>query len=172
MTYGSGCWVVKKKDENKLNSAEMRMLRWARGKTRLDHIRKEAHVKPVETFLEIGSFEKDQRSRYDMSQSGYVPSWTCPEVTMSRNGYVPKRLCPETAMSRNGYVPKPLCPEVAMSRNGYVPKRLSRSGYVPKRLCPETSGALSPTPLVRLSYNFGFGAMGSQTTCIPSFIKI
>ena len=46
-----------KEDESKLNSAEMRMLRWARGKTRLDHIRnedirKEAHVKPVETFLE------------------------------------------------------------------------------------------------------------------------
>ena len=52
MTYGSECWAVKKKDENKLNSAEMGMLRWARGKTRLDHIRKEAHVKPVETFLE------------------------------------------------------------------------------------------------------------------------
>ena len=57
MTYGSECWAVKKKDENKLNSAEMRMLRWARGKTRLDHIRnediwKEAHVKHVETFLE------------------------------------------------------------------------------------------------------------------------
>ena len=33
------------------------MLRWARGKTRLDYIRnedirKEAHIKPVETFLE------------------------------------------------------------------------------------------------------------------------
>ena len=32
------------------------MLRWARGKTKLDHrnedIRKKAHVKPVETFLE------------------------------------------------------------------------------------------------------------------------
>ena len=33
------------------------MLRWARGKTRLDHIRnedigKEAHINPVETFLE------------------------------------------------------------------------------------------------------------------------
>ena len=57
MTYGSECWAVKKKDENKLNSAEMRMLRWAREKTRLDHIRnedirKEADVKPVETFLE------------------------------------------------------------------------------------------------------------------------
>ena len=57
MTYGSEWWAVKKKDENKLNSAEMRMLRWARGKTRLDHIRnedirKEAHVKPVATFLE------------------------------------------------------------------------------------------------------------------------
>ena len=57
MTYGSECWAVKKKDEKKLNSAEMRMLRWARRKTRLDHIRnedirKEAHVKPVESFLE------------------------------------------------------------------------------------------------------------------------
>ena len=25
MAYGSECWAVKKKDENKLNSAEMRM---------------------------------------------------------------------------------------------------------------------------------------------------
>ena len=41
-----------------------------------------------------------------MSRSGYVPSWTCPEVAMSRNGYVPIRLCPKVAMSRNGYVPK------------------------------------------------------------------
>ena len=57
MTYGSEYWAVKKKYDNKLNSAEMRMLRWARGKTRLDHIRnedtrKEADVKPIETFLE------------------------------------------------------------------------------------------------------------------------
>ena len=41
MTYGSECWAVKKKDENEINSAEMRMLRWARGKARLDHIRNE-----------------------------------------------------------------------------------------------------------------------------------
>ena len=57
MTYGSECWALKKNDENKLNSAEMRMLRWPRAKTRLDHfrnedIRKEAHVNPVETFIE------------------------------------------------------------------------------------------------------------------------
>ena len=57
MTYGSECWAVKKKDENKLNSAEMRMVRWARGKTWLNHIRnedirKKAHIKSVETFLE------------------------------------------------------------------------------------------------------------------------
>ena len=38
MMYGSECWAAKKKDENKLNSAEMGMLRWPRGKTRLDHI--------------------------------------------------------------------------------------------------------------------------------------
>ena len=62
MTYGSECWAVKKKDVSKLNSAEMRMLRWARGKTRLDHIRnedirKEADVKPVETFLENKSLK-------------------------------------------------------------------------------------------------------------------
>ena len=57
MTCGSECWAVKKKDESKLNSAEMRMFRWARGKTRLDHIRnedirKDAHVTTVDTFLE------------------------------------------------------------------------------------------------------------------------
>ena len=57
MTYGSEYWAVKKKDENKLNSAEIRMLRRARGYTRLDHIRnedirKEGHVKPVAAFLE------------------------------------------------------------------------------------------------------------------------
>ena len=41
MTYGSVYWAVKMKDQNRLNSAEMRMLRWARGKTMLDHIRNE-----------------------------------------------------------------------------------------------------------------------------------
>ena len=57
MTYGSEYWAVKKRDESKRNSAEMRMLRWATVKTKLDHIRnedtrKDAHINPVETFLE------------------------------------------------------------------------------------------------------------------------
>ena len=57
MTNGSECWTMKKKYENKLNSAEVRMLRWVRGKTRLDHIRnedirREAHITHVETLLE------------------------------------------------------------------------------------------------------------------------
>ncbi len=65
MTYGSECWAVKKKDENKLNSTEMRMLRWARGKTRLDHIRNEDIRK---TFLEnkrlqwFGHFVRRERN--------------------------------------------------------------------------------------------------------------
>ena len=57
VTYGSEWWAVKNKDENKLYLAEMRMLIWARGNVRLDNIRnedirKEAHLKPVEMFLE------------------------------------------------------------------------------------------------------------------------
>ena len=57
MTYDSEHWAVKKKDESKLNSAETRMLRWARGNTRLDHIRnddirKEAHIKRMDSFME------------------------------------------------------------------------------------------------------------------------
>ena len=51
------CWAIKTKGESKLNSAEMRILGWARGKTRVDHIRnedirKEAQMKPVDTFME------------------------------------------------------------------------------------------------------------------------
>ena len=30
MAYGAECWAVRKKDENRLHLAEMRMLRWVR----------------------------------------------------------------------------------------------------------------------------------------------
>ena len=56
MVYGAECWAVRKKEERKLHTTEMRMLRWARGNTRLDHVRnvdiwKEAHMYPMAEFL-------------------------------------------------------------------------------------------------------------------------
>ena len=56
MVYGAESWVVRKKKERKLHITEMRMLRWARGKTRLDHVRnvdiwKEARMYPMAEFL-------------------------------------------------------------------------------------------------------------------------
>ena len=56
MVYGAECWAVRKKEERKLHTTEMRMLRWARGKTRLDHVRNvdiwnEAHMYPMAEFL-------------------------------------------------------------------------------------------------------------------------
>ena len=56
MVYGAECWAVRKKEERKFHTTEMRMLRWARGKTRLDHVRNvdiwnEAHMYPMAEFL-------------------------------------------------------------------------------------------------------------------------
>ena len=39
--YGADTWAVKKAQENKLDVAEMRMLRWMSGVTKLDRIRNE-----------------------------------------------------------------------------------------------------------------------------------
>ena len=39
MVYVAEYWAVRNKEERKLHTTEMRMLRWARGKTRLDHVR-------------------------------------------------------------------------------------------------------------------------------------
>ncbi|KAD6796202.1 hypothetical protein E3N88_07098 [Mikania micrantha] len=41
MLYGIDCWPIKKIHERKLEAAEMRMLRWMCGHTRLDRIRNE-----------------------------------------------------------------------------------------------------------------------------------
>ena len=56
MVYGAEWRAVRKKEERKLHTTEMRMLRWARGKTRLDHVRnvdiwKEACMYPMAEFL-------------------------------------------------------------------------------------------------------------------------
>ncbi|KAJ8733615.1 hypothetical protein PYW07_014166 [Mythimna separata] len=39
--YGSECWAVKKMDEKRVHVAEMRMLRWMCGVTRMDKVRYE-----------------------------------------------------------------------------------------------------------------------------------
>ena len=39
MVYDAECLAVRKKEWRKLHTTEMRMLRWARGNTRLDHVR-------------------------------------------------------------------------------------------------------------------------------------
>ena len=56
MVYGAEYWAVRKKEERKLHTNEMRMQRWAREKTRLDHVRnvdiwKEAHMYPMAKLL-------------------------------------------------------------------------------------------------------------------------
>ena len=58
MTYGAECWAVRKKDENTLRVAEMRMLRWIRSKTIKDHVRnqiiqEDAKVCQMSTFLRV-----------------------------------------------------------------------------------------------------------------------
>ncbi|CAH0703262.1 unnamed protein product [Spodoptera exigua] len=41
LLYGSECWALKKTDEKRLHVAEMRMLRWMCGVTRMDKVRNE-----------------------------------------------------------------------------------------------------------------------------------
>ncbi|PKA63692.1 hypothetical protein AXF42_Ash016976 [Apostasia shenzhenica] len=47
MIYGAECWPAKKKHTNKINVAEMRMLRWMCGYTRKDRMRNEYIRKKV-----------------------------------------------------------------------------------------------------------------------------
>ena len=56
MEHGAECWAVRKKEDRKLHTTEMRILWWARGNTRLDYVRnvdiwKEAHMYPMADFL-------------------------------------------------------------------------------------------------------------------------
>ena len=74
----------------------MSMLKWTRWKTRLDHIRnedigKEAHIKPVETFL-----EKKRRNIFHLKCSRRERNHICVslprlEVSRRRSGGRPKK---------------------------------------------------------------------------------
>ena len=57
MVYGAECWVVRKKDERKLHTTEIRMLRWIRRKTRLDH------VISVDVYMERGMYPMAEFTR-------------------------------------------------------------------------------------------------------------
>ena len=77
--YGAECWAVRKNEERKLHTTEMCMLRWARGKTRLDHVRnvdiwKEAHVYPMAEFL------REKRLRW----FGHVQRWDKDDATRKK----------------------------------------------------------------------------------------
>ena len=41
LLYGTECWTIKKQHTHKISVAEMRMLRWMCGKTRINKIRNE-----------------------------------------------------------------------------------------------------------------------------------
>ena len=56
MVYGSECWALRKQEEQRLHTTEMKMLRWSPGKTRKDRIKNEtirgnAKVTPINSVL-------------------------------------------------------------------------------------------------------------------------
>ena len=56
MVYGSECWALRKQEEQRLHTTEMKMLRWSQGKTRKDRINNEtirgnAKVAPINSVL-------------------------------------------------------------------------------------------------------------------------
>ena len=54
MMYGAETWAVKKAQEKKLDVAEMRMLRWMSGVTKLDRIRN----KTIKWKTKVGDISK------------------------------------------------------------------------------------------------------------------
>jgi hypothetical protein len=50
LLYGSECWTMRKRDMQKLQAAEMRLLRSVKGRTRLDKIRNEDVRKELGVF--------------------------------------------------------------------------------------------------------------------------
>ena len=59
VTYGAEIWALKKAQENKLEVAEVRMLRWMCGVTKLDNIRNER----MGETTQVGEIAKKVRER-------------------------------------------------------------------------------------------------------------
>jgi len=58
--YGSECWSLKKAQVQRLTVAEMRMIRWMCGYTRLDRIRNEA-IRDLVKVAPIGDKMRETR---------------------------------------------------------------------------------------------------------------
>ena len=63
MTYGAEYPVIKK-DENRLHVAEMRMLRWIRGKTRKEHVRNQIIQEDAKVFQMSTSLRQKRLNLY------------------------------------------------------------------------------------------------------------
>ena len=61
--YGAECWTVRKK-KRKLHTTEMCMLRWARGKTRLDHIMTNVDIWKKANKYPMAEFNREKRLRW------------------------------------------------------------------------------------------------------------
>ena len=63
MMYGAETWAVKKAQEKKLDVAEMRMLRWMSGVTKLDRFRNEI-IRGTTNVREISKKVQDSRLKW------------------------------------------------------------------------------------------------------------
>uniref|UniRef100_A0A914XRT6 Uncharacterized protein n=1 Tax=Plectus sambesii TaxID=2011161 RepID=A0A914XRT6_9BILA len=63
LLYGSECWTTTKKDEQRMKTTEMRMLRWMCGLTRLDRVRNEV-VRRMVGVAEITGKMQEGRLRW------------------------------------------------------------------------------------------------------------
>ena len=63
MMYGADTWTVKKAQEKKLDVAEMRMLRWMSGVTKLGRIRNDK-IRGTTTVVEISKKVQEGRLKW------------------------------------------------------------------------------------------------------------
>ena len=63
MMYGAETWAVKKAQEKKLDVAEMGMLRWMNGVTKLDRIRNE-RIRGTKKMGEISKKVRESRLKW------------------------------------------------------------------------------------------------------------
>ena len=63
LLYGTECWAIKKQHTHKISVAEMRMLRWMCGKTRMDKVRNE-DIRSLVGVAPIEDKMKENRLRW------------------------------------------------------------------------------------------------------------